>query len=284
MEMNILLLVAPLPALMGSLFLMHTANVGSWVWRQQAVVSFFCLGACGFTLFKPREPFSEKTHLGFVLVALTLLVIPCLGSGEAPRRWIELTGFRLYVASAILPAALFFLDSLQRRRSSSAMRVAFLYVGMAAVLAFQPDAPQVMAFSTAAGLFFLMGSVSKTIKTTVIAGLAACVLWAWHQPDPLEPIPHVEGVLDLAWGLGPLIFIAAILGLALPILVLLTAGVAGYLPGLGIVAVYYLVICLLAWSTQLTPMPWLGFGAGPILGYFAIVYVGMRSKSCKVDT
>ena len=277
--MNTLLLLAPLPALLASLFLMHTVGAGSGVWGQQAVVSFFCFFFCGLALRKPREPLSEKIQLRWVLVSLALLVIPLLASVDGPRRWIEISGFRLYVASAVLPAALVLLASLQRRQPSSPTRGALIYVAMATALTLQPDASQVTAFSSAAGLSLLVGNASKMIKATGITGLAACMGWAWSRPDPLEPIPHVEGVLDLAWNLGPLALIAAVLALALPFLGLLAAGVAGRQPGLAIAAVYYLVICLLAGSTQLTPMPWLGFGAGPILGYFALVYVVSRRTS-----
>ena len=94
-------------------------------------------------------------------------------------------------------------------------------------LTLQPDASQVTAFSSAAGLSLLVGNASKMIKATGLTGLAACLGWAWSRPDPLEPIPHVEGVLDLAWNLGPLALIAAVLALALPFLGLLAAGVAG---------------------------------------------------------
>ena len=268
--MNTFLLLAPLPALLASLFLMQAVGVGSWIWGQQAFISFFCFLVCALALRKPREPFSEKLHLRWALLSLALLVIPCLASVDAPRRWIELPGFRLYVAPVILPAVLFVLASLQRRTSSS-MRGAWLYVAIATALALQPDASQVTAFSTAASLSLLIGSASKRVKATAIAALAACTLWAWSRPDPLEPIPHVEGVLGLAWDLGPLAFIAAVLTLALPFLGLLTAGVAHRQLGLGVAGVYYLVVCLLAGSTQLTPMPLLGFGAGPILGYFVLV-------------
>ncbi|MEM1178410.1 MAG: hypothetical protein AAGM22_08705 [Acidobacteriota bacterium] len=271
--MKTLLLLAPVPALVGSLWLMQTVDVGAGVLGQQVVFSLVSLLVCGPMLRKPRGSLSEVSQQRLALVFLALLVIPSLGSGEAPRRWLELAGFRFYVASALLPAALFLLARLHRGQPSSARRAAVLSVAMAAALALQPDASQVTALSVAAGFALLVGHAPKKIKAAALAGLAVCTGWAWSRPDPLEPVPHVEGVLDLAWGFGPWAFIAAVLALALPILVLVRAGVDSRRSEFASVALYYLAICLLAGFTQLTPVVWLGFGAGPILGYFAVVYM-----------
>lgn len=104
------------------------------------------------------------------------------------------------------------------------------------------------------------------LAVAIATALAAGVAWAWWQPDPLLPVPHVEGVLDLAAAAGPVWFAAAVIALALPLLALARLARASNAPALLSVAIYYVVIDVLAWR-QLTPMPLLGYGAGPIVGY-----------------
>jgi hypothetical protein len=133
-------------------------------------------------------------------------------------------------------------------------------------LAAQPDASQATAFAMACALPLWRVSAGATAKGLVAATLAAGVAWAWWQPDPLLPVPYVEGVLDLAGAAGPVALAAALVALALPPLMLARLARASNDAALLSVAIYYVVIAVLAWR-QLTPMPLLGFGAGPIVGY-----------------
>ena len=99
--------------------------------------------------------------------------------------------------------------------------------------------------------------------------------WAWWQPDPLLPVPYVEGVLDLAGAAGPAALAAALAALALPLLMLTPLARGSHDTAFLSVAIYYLAIDVLAWR-QLTPMPLLGFGAGPIVGYALMVAAARR--------
>jgi len=132
-------------------------------------------------------------------------------------------------------------------------------IGIALALALQPDASQVTAFALACAVLFHRAPIALV--------LAGSVALAWKQPDPLKPVPYVEGVLELARGIGPLAFIGALVALALPIGVLFWQARSHKSIPLASVALYYVVIDICAYL-QLTPMPLLGYGAGPILGYF----------------
>jgi hypothetical protein len=80
----------------------------------------------------------------------------------------------------------------------------------------------------------------------------------------------VEGVLDLAAAAGRVVLAAALAVLALPLLMLARQARQSNETALLSVAIYYLTIGVLAWR-QLTPMPLLGFGAGPVVGYALMV-------------
>lgn len=112
-------------------------------------------------------------------------------------------------------------------------------------------------------------------KALALAALVACCVWAWSKPDPLEPVPYVEGVLTLAAQAGWIALSAAIVSAAIPVLSLVWLGMRNSQHALFAVAAYY--VCIIGFAaTQITPMPLLGFGAGPIIGYFMMVFLYMR--------
>ena len=72
--------------------------------------------------------------------------------------------------------------------------VHFAYLAVALALAFQPDASQLTAFSIAAGIALFLNKPPLLYKVAILLGICACMLFAWSQPDPLEPVLHVEGL------------------------------------------------------------------------------------------
>ena len=247
------LVLAALPAFLGSLFLMQRGGASPSQQLQQAVV--FCVAALACTLLSHKPlPFTDKSRDRALIVAAVLVVLPLLLPSTAPHRWLGAGGFRLYIASVVLPSAVLLLA--QARSGWAHLLV------IAAALAAQPDASQATAFALAGLVVLLRAPLPVLARVGVGAALAGAATVAWLRPDPLEPVSYVEGVLVLAQQVGPLALGLALVALALPIAALLRMGQLG-------VAVYYVAILFFAYR-QLTPMPLLGFGVGPILGYFGM--------------
>lgn len=273
------LLFAPFPALVGSVFLMLHANASSMIWIQQLVFALTALLLCGVAIRKSYSPIPKDIHVWIVLVSFTFLLLPFFSSAsEGPQRWLNLGGFQLYVSALVLPSLIVLLVSAERMLASSKIWIYFAYVGVTLSLAIQPDAPQATSFSIAVGLSLLTSKSSIMVRTTTFVGLLVCTLWAWSQPDPLKPVPYVEGVIELALHINYLALAAAIVVLAIPVISLVHYAKSANQTALFFVAVYYISIYFLAGLTQLTPMPLLGFGAAPVLGYFTLIYVIVRLK------
>jgi uncharacterized membrane protein YciS (DUF1049 family) len=220
---------------------------------QQAVV--FALAAILCTLLSPKlRVLTEKQCNRVLLVAALLLALPLLIPSSGPHRWLGAGSFRLYVASVVLPSVVLLLP--QVRNAWVALLV------IAAALAAQPDASQATAFALASAAYLLRALLSVLGRVGLGVALAGIVTVAWLRPDPLESVSYVEGVLVLVQQAGPLALFFALVALALPVAVLLRLGQAA-------VAVYYAAILFFAYR-QLTPMPLLGFGVGPILGYLGM--------------
>lgn len=259
------LVLAALPAFLGSLFLMQRGGASTAQLIQQVVV--FLVAALA-SILVARKPLvlTEESRDRVLIVAVVLVVLPLLVPGAEPHRWLGAGGFRLYIASVVLPGMLLLLPY---ARSAWIALLAII-----APLTAQPDASQVTAFALAGLVVLVRAPLSVLARVGMGVALAGAATVAWLRPDPLEPVSYVEGVLVLAQQVGPLALVLALVALALPIAVLLRLGQVA-------VAVYYVAILFFAYR-QLTPMPLLGFGVGPILGYLGMA--SLAAKETKHDT
>lgn len=235
---------------------MHRGGASPSQQLQQALV--FCVAALACALLS-RKPltFTDKSRDCALIVAAVLVVLPLLLPSTAPHRWLGAGGFRLYIASVVLPGTVLLLA--QARKGWAVL------LAITAALAAQPDASQATAFALAGLVVLWHTPLSVLVRIGVGIALAGAATVAWLRPDPLEPVSYVEGVLVLAQQVGPLALVFALVALALPIAALLRLGQVA-------VAVYYATILFYAYH-QLTPMPLLGFGIGPILGYFGMASI-----------
>lgn len=267
MRVDVRLLAAALPALAGSVLLMRQAGAGAALVTQQIAVAVVSFGAVALT--RPRLPRAGTNPHPVIAagLAVVLLWAPLWVSTLAgPERWLRVAGVRVYVASALLPALLLVLARALQSPAPTPRLLVWLLPAALWALAAQPDASQATAFALACALPLWRGRAGAATTLAVTAALAAGVTWAWWQPDPLLPVPYVEGVFDLAAAAGPVALVAAVAAVMLPLPVLARQARASNDTALLSVAIYYAAIDVLAWQ-QLTPMPLLGFGAGPVAGY-----------------
>lgn len=264
------LVLAVIPAFLGSLFLMYQGGASQAQMLQQVGVFVVAGVLCAVVSRKPvvlKESVRNRLLAGAVLALLaTLLLMP----GEGPHRWIGVGGFRLYIASVVLPGTLLLLAQTVHSGTARPGWSLAILIATAAALAAQPDASQATAFALACLAFLLRAPLSLLARAGGIIALVAATVVVWMRPDPLQPVPYVEGVLDLALVAGPLALAVALLFLALPIAGLLhLSRISSDRFGIIAVAVYYVSVMFFAYR-QLTPMPVLGFGVGPILGYLGM--------------
>jgi cell division protein FtsW (lipid II flippase) len=204
--------------------------------------------------------------LACVVGAATICALPLLFSGSGPKRWVNLGPVRLYVAPVVLPLALAVSGHLFQRKSKDGI-AALTTVGL--VLALQPDFSQVLAFSVGFLLILFNSPTAIPVRLISAGVLAAMCVAAYLQPDPLKPVPYVEGVFELAFR-HSIVSGVVVLGCAVAFLGLLARGLRTGNPGfLGIPAYYAMLFgCSVA---GLTPAPLIGFGAGPLIGFGILV-------------
>jgi hypothetical protein len=177
----------------------------------------------------------------------------------------------VYVAPLVMPPLLLLLG---RAVQDSLFRAAWALlasVTASVALLLQPDAAQLDALACAMVPIAWTARLSRVARVLLLTAIAACALAAWQRPDPLEPVRHVEGVFALAAGAGPLAFAASVCAAIGPAGALLWHAARARDAGVLAVAVYYAVVLAHA-PLLVTPVPLLGFGAGPILGYVVMAF------------
>lgn len=286
MRTSWLLILFALPSLIGSLLLMRLAGAGQALQVQQIVVALIGIA---FVLWMDKMRRNQDAETGssipqqirnsVLMLAMMLFgLAACFASFEVgnPSRWLKLGGLRLYFSAAVLPLALLVLVRLHWRLQFSANANVVLMLVFSVLLTFQPDFSQLISFALAA-LFIVWhraGGLALKVAISVVLGLLC--FWCWQQPDPLQPVPYVEGVIQLAGSAGIFAMLAAVLSVALIPIGLFYVGIKRNEHELMPIALYYIVIMICAYLGS-TPMPLIGFGAGPLLGYFAVLVMRRHS-------
>lgn len=261
------LLLAPLPALTIGLVVMSRAGVPAGVWLRNVAATLvgvlLVVAASG-----DRRPSSwwAIVHRSLVGLGLTLLGVTLMAPGvDGVHRWVGLGPLEIHVGAIVLPPLLVFLTDLDWALT---VPVATLTL---TVLLLQPDAAQAASFAVGWGVWAGM----KRGRTAAAPIIAAVILAGatWLRNDPLEPVAYVEGIVGMAASQGAILGAASLLALALlPIPFLLNtrhqAGAA--------LAVYMTGTLVAAWLGAF-PVPVLGYGVSPILGYYLAGVALMRT-------
>lgn len=213
-----------------------------------------------------------------VLVAIsTTLVMPDL---DGVRRWLSLGPLRINASAASLP---WLLAGMVSPESAVRARAVGLACGVQLVHLAQPDAGQATALAIGVLPLLVGGTVVGRRMGIACAGaLLVIAAVAWTRSDVLPAVAHVEGILGLVGELGswwPAAAGAATLCLLAPAMVAmrehdpvtirLAAGLALYgctTFGVSVLGRF--------------PVPVFGAGAGPVLGWYAMIGVlGIRSMA-----
>jgi len=206
-----------------------------------------------------------KASAGWLILTGAILGLTLMSPGlSGVHRWITIGPLRLNGAELLMPVALTTLASLGWR---SAFRWVFPSISLV-LLALQPDASQAVATAGAAIVVCAGGSLAGRTKALLGISWATGAVVAALRPDPLLPVPEVEGVIQLAAALSPGLAVLAVAALAGAALAPLAAN-GSAVPSVRISAralAAYLVLSALAPLAGAFPVPLVGMGVSPILG------------------
>ena len=260
-------LLFPLPALAVGILVMRASGVPAMAWGQNLAAFVIGIVLC-LALARSGSPRrGEAGLLAAAALALGCLAATWLDPGvQDVHRWLRLGPVRLHAGALVLPVVLAALAGLERAGRGRASTL--LSIATALLLALQPDAAQATAFTAGAAVLLLPRSRVDGRAWIRIVALLALASLSWLQRDPLAPVPHVEGIVGLAMELGTGWGAAAVASLLLLPIPFFAARKASD-GRLGLAIGTYVAVTILAPAFAHFPVPVLGQGASPIIGYFA---------------
>ncbi|HET7230031.1 MAG TPA: hypothetical protein VFJ16_08525 [Longimicrobium sp.] len=262
-------LLFPLPALAVGVLVMRASDVPAMAWGQNLAAWVIGILLC-LVLARPRSSRrGEAGLLAAAVVALGFLAATFLDAGvQDVHRWVKLGPVRLHAGALVLPLVLATLAGLERagRRHLATL----LSIATALLLALQPDAAQATAFAAGAVVLLLPRNRVESYAWIRLVPLVVLAALSWLRRDPLAPVPHVEGIVGLAMAMGAGWGAAAVASLLLlPVPFFAARKASDGRPGLAIGT--YVVVTILAVALGHFPVPVLGQGASPIIGYLAAI-------------
>lgn len=265
-------LLAPVAPLVVGVIIMRGGGVPAGIWLLNVAAATVGLSFAAGALVWPglATPFRGSLRWA-VLIGVVLLgaSLPAHGT-EGVHRWIPIGPVQIHAGALLLPPLLVAL-----LETSWIMSVVGAFAVLV-VLLLQPDAAQAASFCAA---WIGIVAIRREMRARAVIGVsillaAACML----RPDPLEPVSHVEGILGMAAAQALILAAAALVSLAV-----LPLALALFLERrVGIVLGIYTVVPLFAAWLGNHPVPVVGYGVSPILGYYgAVTMAALISRSRK---
>lgn len=169
-----LLLSAVLP-IAASIAVLAFADVSPSVWTMHLVL--LCVTLLLVAVGRLLGGWMRRGVSAMIVVALTLIgiAIPLLDESRGPTRWIAFGPFNLYMAPGLLPSFRAGSARLGRGRGTGELIALTASVCASVLLAFQPDASQVLALLVVEGVFALALDRSLFAGVAVILSAVAFI-------------------------------------------------------------------------------------------------------------
>ncbi len=203
----------------------------------------------------------RRAAIGVAAIALLLSLCFADAGLQGVHRWIVIGPLRLNVAALFLPLAVVLVASLSLRMQITAAAV------MMALLIAEPDASQATAFGISAG-WLIWSRGAGWASAVALAMVAILVAAACLRPDPLAPVPEVEGIVALTWAQSPLLAIAAITGLAVAVLAPFAASGITKRDPAALALTAYMAVTAITPAIGAFPVPLMGMSISPIIGFW----------------
>jgi cell division protein FtsW (lipid II flippase) len=271
---DLLSLCAPIPALILGVLTMRELDVPTSAWSLNLAA-----GVMGLLLFVVMRvsawPVSRRAWSFMTIVGITAILATFASAGmDGVHRWVFLGGFGLHASAVVAPVLIACVAT-----APSRLLMIITAAATTLILALQPDAAQACSFAAACGviLFCNLKFAPRQLAGGLVV-LLACAILSFVRPDPLKPVRHVEGIFEVVSARGAgwaLLATVVLLLLPLPYFVAWTQRRQCLTLALGVYVV--MVTIAPAWGTF--PVPVMGYGVSPILGYFIALALSARSTS-----
>jgi cell division protein FtsW (lipid II flippase) len=270
-------LVVALPSVVVGAIAMKFYDIPQMIFAQNlASLLIAWLVLCVAVSFKHKNNKSNNIKV-LMFISLILYILTYIDGGiGGVHRWISIGPIRLYVSSIILPILIIQLGILFSVKNELLAIVFTIIVSI--TLFFQPDASQLTAFVVPMIIIIISKVKRSGLRHIVTLLLVSLIILSWIFLDSLPPVPYVEEIVKMVSSMGMFWFILGIASLAmLPLPYILLAPKIHKLVS-RCVGLYFILVIISTWFGNF-PVPLMGFGVSPIIGYFAAITWLIKNKA-----
>lgn len=260
----LILALGALPSLLLGVAWMQQTGVPTAIYLQNVVA---VVAGAAIAIYGVRRRASPAVGLAMTIVAIVLLLATLAADGvQGVHRWIRIGPLNIHVASVFIPLVLVELDRLLR---GARLALAFgVMLTVAAILALQPDAGQAVAFAGSCVTLLAIRVKRMGVAIGGVLALLALAGFSFLRSDPLPAVPYVEEIAIRIGRQGVVWQAAVVVALAL-LIVPFIVRMPKVSPSAGLAVAIYVTLVIAASCWGNFPVPVLGFGMSPIIGYFA---------------
>ncbi len=256
-----------LPAIVLGALAMVSYGVTSSIWIQNIIIWIVGTVLSYVFIIRNKNKNISIGNFSYPITFVALLVIPFWFNGSAGvHRWLSFGPINLYIASIILPLLIIHLWQLAlNNREHYVIGLTFVTL---VILLFHPDAGQLTAFACASAIIFWKKNSNRVVKLLSIILIVVFCIVSWVFLDDLAPVPYVEHIIFLVADLGSFWFILGVLSLLLLLCPFFFYGNIN-ITSLSL-GVYFLMTMIVTLFGNF-PMPIMGYGISPIIGYLIAI-------------
>ncbi|MGG7076632.1 cell division protein [Clostridium sardiniense] len=273
---NFIPLIIASPAVIIGVIAMKTAGVSAITFGQN--LAYLIIGGLisGYIVSRDTKIKKNSNSILVILITIILLGLTFIDKGiYGIHRWVAIGPIKFYVTSIILPITIIELwNLLQRKKWMSTVVITLLIL---VILSIQPDASQLTAFSITIIIIFWNKLNRKIVKVIVSGILLILNSLSWIYLDALNPVPYVEQIVSLVGNMGSIWFVLGIISLIilpLPFILFPAKRYKLLSRGIGI----YFILILISTIFGNFPVPLMGYGVSPMIGYFIAITWFVKSK------
>ncbi|MGQ3889936.1 hypothetical protein ACQUW5_13000 [Legionella sp. CNM-1927-20] len=275
------MLFSPLIAILFGIYIAYYNELSIFPFSSNIVSVLLGLPLSILIAYKLKIRF-ERNIITVSFISFILIGISFLFSGIDGHRWIFAGNIPLDISMLIAPITLYLISKSLNQRKFFAVLLA---TSIGLLLVAQPDAGQTTAFGFGAAIIFLFTrSLSYLIRLFVFIIISAIIILAWCQPDALPAINQVELIVRLALKMG----ILGILGIIVTLFLLIAPLILALKQQkkvddadriLALAYMGYFLTQFIVTGLGNFPVPIIGAGAAPVLGWYIILGFLIVNKS-----
>jgi cell division protein FtsW (lipid II flippase) len=274
--LNFIPLITAAPSVIIGVIVMHLQGVAAATVGQNIVCLLIGGLISSFVVSREEKMKGINTERVTIFITVILLFLTLINSGmKGVHRWISLGPIKFYVASIVLPIMIIKLWRLLVNGKQWAPITITIIVSL--VLLRQPDASQLTAFIIPMSILIWNKTRNKVLRFSIAGLLLIMTVVSWMYLDALPPVSYVEEILSLAANIGIIWLVLGVISLIiLPLPFIIFPQKNSKLLS-RCIGIYFIIILI---STQFGnfPIPLMGYGISPIIGYFIAITWLVKDK------